>query len=112
MHTGWSSWRPRLFSVAVLLALAWLAGAYAADGRPAAAAGIGSPQAGVAAPNACTIYSSTDVPKSIPDNSVSGVTSTLNVPDNVAIGDVNVVNLSLNHTYMSDLSVRLISPHE
>ncbi len=41
----------------------------------------------------------------------SGVTTiALNVPDAVAIADLNV-DLSINHTYVSDLRIRLIAPN-
>jgi subtilisin-like proprotein convertase family protein len=52
-------------------------------------------------------YSSTEIPKSIPDNTT--IVSRLTVGDNVTIGDLDV-NLSINHTYDEDLAVRLIAP--
>jgi subtilisin-like proprotein convertase family protein len=55
----------------------------------------------------CTCYPSTDTPKAILD--VDTITSTINVPDNFSIDDVNVT-LNITHTYDGDLSVYLISP--
>jgi len=54
-----------------------------------------------------TIYTSTDVPKVIPD--LSTINSTLSVGDHLAITDVNV-RLSLTHSYDSDLDIFLLSP--
>ncbi|HKI01304.1 MAG TPA: proprotein convertase P-domain-containing protein [Thermoanaerobaculia bacterium] len=55
----------------------------------------------------CTTYTSTDVPKAIPDSGIA--TSTLTVPGNPRIADVNVA-IQLNHTFMQDLDFHLISP--
>ena len=54
-------------------------------------------------------FTSTDVPKSIPDNNATGVTSNLPVTGN---GNVASLALSLNitHTFRGDLVVTLISP--
>jgi len=54
-------------------------------------------------------FTSTDVPKSIPDNNATGVTSALAVTGN---GTVATLSLSLNitHTFRGDLVVTLISP--
>lgn len=54
-------------------------------------------------------FTSTDVPKSIPDNNATGVTSNLAVNGN---GNVASLALSLNitHTFIGDLVVTLISP--
>lgn|GEM_PF-3510084 len=63
-------------------------------------------------------YTSTDVPKAIPDaisdpeteiSIPQSVTSTLTVPDSGTITDVNL-SISLTHTFMGDLSVTLTSP--
>ncbi|MFN7974913.1 MAG: putative Ig domain-containing protein [Acidobacteriota bacterium] len=56
---------------------------------------------------ACTTYTSTDVPKVIPD--LSTVTSTLIVPGAARAGDVSV-HVQLDHTSMPDLDVNLVSP--
>jgi subtilisin-like proprotein convertase family protein len=52
-------------------------------------------------------YTSTDVPKTIPDRST--IRSTLTVPDSFSIYDLDV-QLNITHTYVYDLSVRLIGP--
>jgi subtilisin-like proprotein convertase family protein len=59
-------------------------------------------------PAGCTTYTSTDVPKSIPDQTT--ITSTLNVGDWLTLTDVNVGPLNIAHTWDSDLDVFLISP--
>jgi subtilisin-like proprotein convertase family protein len=66
---------------------------------PVGAVALGAPQ----------VYTSTDVPKSIPDNNVAGVTSTLPVTSNTFVGDINVT-LNLTHTWDGDLEISLISP--
>jgi subtilisin-like proprotein convertase family protein/C1A family cysteine protease/putative hemolysin len=55
----------------------------------------------------CTCHPSTDTPKAIPD--VATINSSINVPDDFNIDDVNVT-LNITHTYDGDLSVYLISP--
>jgi Zn-dependent metalloprotease len=54
-------------------------------------------------------FASADVPKAIPDNNSTGVTSVLPITGN---GVVSTLQLSLNitHTYRSDLRVTLIGP--
>jgi subtilisin-like proprotein convertase family protein/streptogramin lyase len=54
-----------------------------------------------------TVYSSTDVPLSIPDQTT--ILSTVNVLDSVVIDDVNVT-LDITHTTDQDLDVFLIAP--
>lgn len=46
----------------------------------------------------------------IPDNTPSGVTSTINVTDNSIISDANV-NIDITHTWVGDLEVILQSPN-
>ncbi|HDS09336.1 MAG TPA: hypothetical protein ENN73_03825, partial [Firmicutes bacterium] len=53
--------------------------------------------------------SSTDTPKSIPDNNSTGVTSTINVAQNYTIAEV-LVYVNIKHTYRGDLRVVLTSP--
>jgi subtilisin-like proprotein convertase family protein len=55
-------------------------------------------------------FNSADVPKAIPDDNVTGITSTLPV---TGAGNVGTVKLSLNitHTFIGDLVVILISPN-
>jgi lysyl endopeptidase len=54
-------------------------------------------------------FDSSDVPKAIPDNSAAGVTSTLEIP---APGTAQKAKVSFHveHTYVGDLKVSLISP--
>ncbi|RLE17099.1 MAG: hypothetical protein DRJ14_07375 [Acidobacteria bacterium] len=54
-------------------------------------------------------FSSGDVPKSIPDNNSTGVTSTLVLNDGHSIQDLQVT-VNITHTYIGDLVVSLISP--
>lgn len=61
-----------------------------------------------AAAQTCTTYTSTDVPKAIPDGPGS-VTSVLNIPGNPRIADLNVF-VNLTHANMPDLDVSLSSP--
>ena len=56
----------------------------------------------------CTTYTSTDVPQTIPTGPGS-VSSTLTIPGNPRIEDLDV-SINLNHTFMQDLDVHLISP--
>jgi len=58
---------------------------------------------------AAVTYTSTDVPLSIPDNSVAGVTSSLFIPDHGTITDVNL-NFSIVHSWVGDLAIKLTSP--
>jgi uncharacterized repeat protein (TIGR01451 family)/fimbrial isopeptide formation D2 family protein len=58
----------------------------------------------------CTTYTSTNVPVTIPPGAPPvSVTSTLTVPGNPRIEDLDVT-INLNHTFMQDLDVHLISP--
>jgi len=64
--------------------------------------------AGVDEGESCTVYSSTDVPKAIPEGPGS-VTSTLTVPGSPTIADLDVA-ISLDHSNISDLDLLLGSP--
>ncbi|TAH46580.1 MAG: choice-of-anchor D domain-containing protein [Gammaproteobacteria bacterium] len=57
---------------------------------------------------ACTTYTSTNVPQTIPTGPGS-VSSTLTIPGNPRIADLNV-ELNLDHTFMQDIDAHLISP--
>jgi uncharacterized repeat protein (TIGR01451 family) len=58
----------------------------------------------------CTTYTSTDVPQTIPTTAPPIlVSSTITVPGNPRIADIDVA-INLNHTFMQDLDVHLISP--
>ena len=58
---------------------------------------------------ACTVYNSTDVPKSISSTAVVTVNSTLNITEDTPINGLTV-NMNISHSYVSDLTVSLISP--
>jgi subtilisin-like proprotein convertase family protein len=55
------------------------------------------------------VFNSTDVPKTIDANSVNTAVSTLNVPLNKSIADVDLTLLA-NHAYVGDLDAKLVSP--
>lgn len=55
------------------------------------------------------VFNSTDVPKVIDANSVNTTVSTLNIPDNKAIADVDIT-LIATHTYVGDLDAKLLAP--
>jgi subtilisin-like proprotein convertase family protein len=61
---------------------------------------------------ACTTtFPSTDVPKTIPDNSAAGVNSTVVIPAGYGtVVDVDLVGLNVTHTRINDLIVKLTSP--
>jgi subtilisin-like proprotein convertase family protein len=56
----------------------------------------------------CTVYTSSDVPKTIGPGAVT-TDSTITVPGNPRIEDLNV-SITLNHTIMADVDAALISP--
>ena len=58
----------------------------------------------------CTIYNSTNIPVTISATGTPTVTSTVNVPLTGSITDINVVNLTGTHSYVSDLTISLTSP--
>jgi len=68
----------------------------------------------------CNIHESVDTPLSIPDDDSEGVTSTINVPDDISVENlkvrlINTSNPSANspgiiHTYLGDLTITLESP--
>ena len=58
---------------------------------------------------AAITYTSTDVPKAIPDNNPIGASSTITVTDSLTISDVNVT-LNITHPFDADLDIFLISP--
>ena len=57
-----------------------------------------------------TVKDNGSLGQTITDNSPAGVDSTLTLSDPGAVGDVNVKIDSLTHTFISDLSVELVSP--
>ncbi|MCB0635010.1 MAG: proprotein convertase P-domain-containing protein, partial [Lewinella sp.] len=58
----------------------------------------------------CYIYSSTDVPVSISSMGANTVTSTLSIPAQGTVADVDLYQMQIDHTYISDLEVRLVAP--
>jgi len=58
----------------------------------------------------CSTFQSTDIPKSIPDANTAGVVSTINVPSNFLISDVNV-SLDITHSWLWDLQIYLKAPN-
>ena len=56
------------------------------------------------------IYQSVDVPKTIPDDDVAGITSELVVADSFIISDLDVILDELLHESVSDLRIELTSP--
>jgi subtilisin-like proprotein convertase family protein len=60
--------------------------------------------------SAAVDYSSTDVPKPIPDGDPNGVTSTLDVSATGTIEDLDVILGDITHTCVPDLRIELTSP--
>ncbi|MCB8966900.1 MAG: proprotein convertase P-domain-containing protein [Ardenticatenaceae bacterium] len=61
-------------------------------------------------PISCSVYNSTDVPKTISTSGTPTVNSVLNVATSGTIADVNVLNLNGTHTWINDLDFNLSSP--
>lgn len=57
----------------------------------------------------CDTYSSTNTPLDIPDNNLGGIISSIAVAENFNIEKVTV-NVKINHTWVSDLTLTLESP--
>ncbi len=58
----------------------------------------------------CITYTGTDLPIAISDGSPNTINSIINITDNFQIIDVNLINISGTHTWISDLTFTLISP--
>lgn len=56
----------------------------------------------------CSIYAGANLPLALQD--MGTVTASLSVPNNFTLTDVNVVNLSIVHTWDADLDVFLVAP--
>ncbi len=54
-------------------------------------------------------YPSTGSPLPIPDNNATGVVSSISVPDDKIVQDVNV-RVNITHTYVGDLTISLLPP--
>ncbi len=63
----------------------------------------------VVPPGVCTTHVSTNVPQTILATGPNMVTSTITVPGNPRINDLDVA-INLTHTFMQDLDVHLVSP--
>jgi subtilisin-like proprotein convertase family protein len=102
--------------MAVLVSIGALASATFAAPPAGAPLPQGAPNAGSvdqakSAPmGGCTTatYNSTDVPRTIAD--LSTVTSTLTIAEAVNISTIEVVGVSISHTFASDLVITLVSP--
>ena len=66
-------------------------------------------QVGQTSVGAASVYTSTDVPKAIPDDNPTGITSTLPITASGKVGKVTVT-INVSHTWDSDLTIKLISP--
>ncbi len=58
----------------------------------------------------CATLASTNVPLTISSSGTPIITSTLNIPSNGTITDVNIIGLTGTHSWISDITVSLISP--
>ena len=67
-------------------------------------------QVGQTSVGAATVYTSTDVPKAIPDNTPSGITSTLPITAPGMVGKITV-SVNVTHTWDGDVTLKLISPN-
>jgi zinc metalloprotease ZmpA len=70
----------------------------------------GDPTCGVTVPGCINgTFNSTDVPKTIPDNNATGITSVLPVAGNGAVGSLSL-SLNITHRFRGNLVVTLIAP--
>jgi subtilisin-like proprotein convertase family protein len=53
---------------------------------------------------------STDVPRTIPDNNATGVTSVINAPAGLPDTLKITVDVNITHTFVGDLLIQVISP--
>ena len=60
----------------------------------------------------CKVYDSEDIPVTISPQGSPTVFSTINIPDEGIVTDVNVLNLQIDHSFVSDIAVGLTSPAE
>ena len=61
-------------------------------------------------PGTARTFTSTDVPKAIPDNNPTGVTSNLTVTGGGTLADIEVKIGQLTHTFDGDMQIDLTSP--
>jgi subtilisin-like proprotein convertase family protein len=64
----------------------------------------------IASPALASTFNSTDVPKPIPDNNATGISSIVNVSGIGSVTDVNLVLSDLQHTSIPDLHIELQAP--
>jgi len=57
----------------------------------------------------CNTTSANNINVSIPDNNTNGVSTTINVTDNITISDINI-NINIAHTFIHDLTIKVTSP--
>jgi zinc metalloprotease ZmpA len=72
---------------------------------------VGDPTCGTTTPPGCIngTFNSTDVPRAIPDNNATGITSVLPVTGNGAVGSLSL-SLNITHRFRGNLVVTLIAP--
>lgn len=58
---------------------------------------------------ACTIYEAVNLPVAIPDNQVTTVNATLNVPHSYSVSRVRT-EMEIDHTWVGDVTAELVSP--
>ena len=58
----------------------------------------------------CSNYDASDTPLNVPDNNPFGVNSVINIHTTSTITDVNVT-VNLTHTWVADLTIKLIAPN-
>ena len=58
----------------------------------------------------CLVYSADDLPVPIPSTQTGTYTSTIEVPDDFVLTDVNVPELQITHTWVGDLGATLTAP--
>lgn len=61
---------------------------------------------------ACKNYSSEDLPLSISPDGTPSIVSTIVIPDKGTLLDINILEVNIEHTFISDLSIGLVSPIE
>ena len=66
-------------------------------------------QTGTPGVGAAQVYTSSDVPKAIPDNDPNGVASSLTLNAGSTVSKLTVT-VDISHTYDSDLVIQLVSP--
>ncbi|MBR57600.1 MAG: hypothetical protein CMH54_06020 [Myxococcales bacterium] len=70
-----------------------------------------SPEELAAIPVEPTIVSAQDLPVAIPDNDEAGIISELIIADELMITDTHILRITVEHTYIGDLRVRLLGPN-